>query len=182
MKSTLNYSPGAVILKTAIVHTVTYFVVGLLASSVLDYGARFADPIVSGLMRQTNDPWVAAGPLVQVVRGVLFGVVVFLLRDIVLARKRGWLVLWAVLVIVGILSPFGPTPGSIEGLIYTILPTWFHFVGLPEVLIQSLLLSFLTFYWLNHPQRQILSWVLGIAFALVVVLGTLGVLFGSGIL
>lgn len=182
MESTKEYSPLTVIVKSAIVHTVTYFLIGLLALTLFDYAAKYADPIVGGLMRQTNDPMVAAGPLFQIVRGVLFGIVVFLLRDIVLARQKGWLILWAVLVIVGIVSTFGPSPGSLEGLIYTILPTWFHFVGLPEVLLQSFLLSFLTFYWVNHPQRKILNWAFGIAFAIVVMFGALGVLAGLGIL
>ncbi|GIL15582.1 MAG: hypothetical protein BroJett039_07550 [Chloroflexota bacterium] len=182
MESTKEYSPLVVILKTAIVHTVTYFVIGLLALTFLNYAAKYADPIVAGLMRQTSDPWVAAGPLLQVTRGILFGVVIYLLRDIVLARKRGWLILWIVLVIVGILSPFGPSPGSIEGIIYTILPTWFHFVGLPEVLLQSFLLAFLTFYWVNHPERKILNWAFAIAFVVVVVFGALGLLAGLGIL
>ena len=86
MESTKEYSAVSVILKTAIVHTITYFLIGLLAVTFLDYAAKYADPVVGGLMRQTNDPWVAAGPLFQVLRGMLFGVVVFLLRDIVLAR------------------------------------------------------------------------------------------------
>jgi hypothetical protein len=45
----------------------------------------------------------------------------------------------------GILSPFAPSPGSIEGMIDTILPMWFHRVGLPEVVIQALLLAFLAY-------------------------------------
>ncbi|RIK16938.1 MAG: hypothetical protein DCC52_17245 [Chloroflexi bacterium] len=156
MEDTKEYSPLTVIVKSAIVHTVTYFLIGLLALTLFDYAAKYADPIVGGLMRQTNDPLVAAGPLFQIVRGVLFGIVVFLLRDIVLARQKGWLILW--------------------------LPTWFHFVGLPEVLLQSFLLSFLTFYWVNHPHRKILNWAFGIAFVIVVVFGALGVLAGLGIL
>ena len=182
METTKPYSPVLVVLKTAIVHTVTYSLTGLLAFALLDYAAKYADPVIGALMRQTSDPLVAAGPIFQVVRGILFGIVVFLLRDIVLVRKHGWLVLWAILVLVGILSPFGPSPGSIEGMIYTVLPTWFHFIGLPEVLIQSLLLSFLSVYWINHPQQKVLNWAFGIALVVVLVFGTLGILAGIGIL
>ena len=67
-------------------------------------------------------------------------------------------------------------------MIYTVLPTWFHFVGLPEVLIQSFLLSFLTFYWVNHPWQKALNWGFGIAFALFLVFAVLGTLAGLGIL
>ena len=114
----------SITLKTIIVHTVTYFIVGLIAFTFLDYSAKYADPIVSNLMRQTDHPLVAAGPLFQVLRGFLFGIVIYVLREIIFPQKRGWLSLWLVLVIVGILSPFGAAPGSIEGMLYTVLPTW----------------------------------------------------------
>ncbi len=172
----------SIILKTTIVHTVTYFLMGLLALSIFDYAGRFADPTVANLMRQTNDPLVASGPLFQVVRGLLFGIAFYPLREIVFARKSGWLMLWLVLVVVGVLAPFGAAPSSIEGMIYTILPISFHLIGLPEVVIQALLLAFLSHYWINHPEKKWLTWVFGIAFTLVLLLSTLGVLAGLGIL
>ncbi|MBE2200769.1 MAG: hypothetical protein IAE79_19305 [Anaerolinea sp.] len=82
-----------VILKTAVAHTVTYFLMGLAALALLDYSARYADPAVAVLMRQTTDPLVAAGPLFQPIRGALFGIVICLLRDLVLQCRRGWLTL-----------------------------------------------------------------------------------------
>ena len=171
-----NLSFSAISLKSTIVHTVSYFVIGILALTFLDYRAQFADPIVANMFRQTDHPLVAAGPLFQVVRGFLFGVVFYALREISFPRKHGWRTLWLVLVIVGILSPFGAAPSSIEGMVYTILPTWFHVVGLPEVLIQSGLLAFLTHYWVNHPEKHWLSWVFGIAFILTILLSMIGVL------
>ena len=35
-------------------------------------------------------------------------------------------------VVRGIFSPFGAPPSSIEGMIYTVLPVWFHIVNFPE--------------------------------------------------
>ena len=177
-----NSSLTSIILKTAIVHTVTYFLMGLFALSLFDYAGRFADPTVANFMRQTNDPLVASGPLFQVVRGLLFGIAFYPLREIVFARKTGWLMLWLVLVVVGILAPFGAAPSSIEGMIYTILPLSFHLIGLPEVVIQALLLAFLSHYWINHPEKKWLTWVFGIAFVLVLLLSTLGILDGLGFL
>ena len=69
------------IIKTMISHTLTYFLVGILAFVALDYSARFSDPSVTAYSRPTSDPLVMAGPLFQPIRGVLFGVVFFLLRD-----------------------------------------------------------------------------------------------------
>jgi hypothetical protein len=172
----------SITLKTIAIHTVTYFIVGLISFLWLDYSAKFADPTVANLMRQTDHPLVAAGPMFQVLRGFLFGIVFYALREIIFARKRGWLTLWLVLVIVGVLSAFGPTPGSIEGMIYTVLPTWFHIVGLPEVFIQSGLLAFLTYYWVNHPEKKWLAWLFGVIFAIVVLLSLLGILAALGIL
>ena len=106
---------------------------GLLASLIFDYGRLYAETGLNLLMRQTSENMVMAGPLFQPIRGFLFGIVFFLLRDILFKRKNGWLVMWIVLVVVGIFSPFGPTPGSIEGMIYTIIPIGIKLTGLPEV-------------------------------------------------
>ena len=38
-------------LKTIVVHTVTYFIMGLLASYLLDYRTAFAEPITREYMR-----------------------------------------------------------------------------------------------------------------------------------
>jgi hypothetical protein len=92
-------------------------------------------------------------------------------------QKNGWLIMWVVLVIVGILSPFGPAPGSIEGMIFTVLPLSSHIsMGLLEVYLQSFLLSAIVYYWVNHPQKKWLTWVLGVAFFLALLFPTLGLL------
>jgi hypothetical protein len=168
--------------KATVVHTVTYFLVGLLSFTLFDYSAKYADPIVANFMRQTDHPLIALGPALQVIRGFLFGIVFYALREIIFPNKRGWLTIWLVLVIVGILSPFGPSPSSIEGLLYTVMPMWFHVVGLPEVLVQSGLLAFLTHYWVNHPEKKWLGWVLGIILVLVVLMSLLGLLAALGML
>ena len=167
------------VVKTIVTHTVTYFVMGLLASTILDYARFFADSSLNLMMRQTNDPWVMVGPLFQPIRGILFGIVFYLLRESFFGKKNGWLVMWIVLVFVGIIGTFGPTPGSLEGMVYTIFPLWVHLRGLPEVLLQSLFLSLTLFYWVNNPQKKWLSWVMGIAFIILMSLPILGLLVGQ---
>jgi hypothetical protein len=166
------------VVKTIVTHTVTYFIMGLLASAILNYARLFADTSLSLMMRPTNDPWVMAGPLFQPIRGALFGVVFYLLREPFFGKKRGWLVMWIVLVVVGIIGTFGPSPGSLEGMLYTVLPLWVHLRGLPEVLLQSLLLSLILFYWVNHPQKKWLNWVMGVAFVILMAFPILGLLVG----
>ena len=169
-------------LKTAAVHTVTYFFVGVLSYLLLDYAAKYADPAVANFVRQTDHPLVAAGPFFQVLRGILFGIAFYALRESIFPHRRGWLTLWLALVIIGIFSPFGAAPSSIEGLIYTVLPLWFHILNFPELFIQSGLLAFLAHYWVNHPEKRWLNWSFGIVTALVVLLSLLGALSAFGIL
>ena len=175
---TPRVTPVTVILKTIVAHTVTYFLMGVLAFNVLDYTTLYAGQAVAGFLRPTSDPIVTAGPLVQPVRGLLFGVVFYWLRRPFFERRNGWLVLWATLVVIGILSPFVAAPGSLEGVVYTTVPFSFHLISLPEVLLQTLLFSSLLYYWINHPGKRWLSWCLGIVFGLVLLLPALGLLFG----
>src|SRR5512141_3375001 len=155
------------IIKTMVAHTITYFLVGVLAFLTLDYAKTvYSDPSVAASSRPTSDPLVMAGPLFQPIRGFLFGIVFYLLRDPIFRRPRGWLTLWVTLVVIGILGQFIGGPGSIEGLVYTRLPVWFQLTLLPEVFLQTLLLSVLLFYWVHHSKKW-LNWVLGVAFLLI---------------
>jgi len=167
------------LIKTIATHTVTYFIMGLLASALFNYAGFFANSSLNLMMRQTNDPWVMAGPLFQPIRGILFGIVFYLLREPFFGKKNGWLVMWFTLVIVGIIGTFGPTPGSIEGMLYTVFPLWVHLKGLPEVLLQSLFLSLILYYWVNHPQKKWLNWVMGVTFVILMSLPILGLLVGN---
>jgi hypothetical protein len=153
---------------------------GLLAATFLDYAGRFAKPEFACWMRQTDEALVMAGPLFQPIRGLLFASVFYLLREILFGRKNGWLIMWWCLVALGILSTFGPAPGSIEGLIYTVIPLADQLTGLLEIGLQSLLLSLILFYWVRHPEKRWLTWVLVGAFVVVLLLPTLGLLLGQG--
>lgn len=128
-------------LRTIVAHTVTYSLMGVLAMTFLDYADQFSQPAMAPWMRQTTDPMVMAGPLFQPIRGVVFALVFYPLREILFTRKNGWRVMWWILVGLGILSTFGPTPGSIEGMVYTTIPIWNQLTGWLEVVPQALLLS-----------------------------------------
>src|SRR3990172_3169080 len=142
-----NNQPGflGLAIKTIIVHTITYFLMGMLAVTFLHYAEKFAQPVMACWMRQVNDRMVMAGPLFQPVRGLLFALAFYPLREILFGKKNGWLIMWWLLVALGILSTFGPAPGSIEGLIYTLIPLTDQLTGLLEVIPQALLLSVILF-------------------------------------
>ena len=128
-------------LKSIVSHTLTYFLVGLVASVVFNYSADFARPELRAYMRQIGDPIIALGPAVQPLRGILFALAFYPLREILFRRKNGWLITWWLLVALGIFSTFGPASGSVEGAIYTTLPILDQFFsgGMLEILTQSLL-------------------------------------------
>lgn len=166
--------------KTIVTHTVTYMLMGVLASTLFDYRAWFAESELRLIMRQFGDPWIMAGPLFQPVRGLLFAFVFYLLREHLFGRRRGWLVMWVMLVVVGILSTFGPAPGSIEGMLYTIFPVGLHVAAWPEGLLQSLLLAWILCYWVDHPEKRWLSWLMGAVFLLVIAMISMGLLVSGG--
>lgn len=168
-----------VTIKTIVVHTVTYFAMGVFALLAFDYAALYAQPDMAGLMRQTTDPLVMAGPLFQPMRGLVFALAIYPLRQVVFTRKHGWLVLWWTLVALGIVSTFGPAPGSIEGLIYTVVPLRHQLIGMLEVVPQALLLALGVVYWVNHPGKRWLTWLMGTTFAAVILLSIAGLLVRS---
>ncbi len=165
-----------IVAKTVVVHTLTYFIVGFTAFRLFNYSAKFSDPALSSIMRRTDDPLVQAGVLFQPIRGILFGIVFYLLREVLFQQSSGWLIMWIMLVVVGIISTFGPTPGSIEGLIYTRRSFRGLWGGLIEVLSQSFLLSTITYYWVNYPEQAWLTWTLEILFVIALILPALGLL------
>jgi hypothetical protein len=167
---------GGMIFISVIVHTVTYFLAGLVAATLFTYQGLFAIPSMAGFMRPYDNIWVMSGPLFQPLRGILFAMALFPLREILFNRKYGWLVTWWLLVAIGILSTYGPTPGSIEGLIYTQLPLAAHLRGLPEVLFQSFVYSLMMFYWINHAEKRWLTWVMVILFFILMAFPILGLL------
>jgi hypothetical protein len=164
--------------KTVVTHTVTYFIAGILAYTLGDYERTFSEPPLSFFMRPTSDPMVMAGPLFQPIRGVIFALALYPLREVLFLRRNGWLILWWLLVALGILSTFGPAPGSVEGLIYTVIPPLSQILGLWETLLQSLLLSALLFFWIRNPRRW-LNWTMGVIFALLMIMPVLGLLVGQ---
>ena len=168
-------------LKTIVAHTLTYFLVGFLAFTLFDYAAQFAQAEVRTWMRQTNDPIVALGPALQPIRGILFALAFYPLREVLFRKRNGWLITWWLLIALGILSTFGPTPGSVEGMIY-LNPSsgGFFSGGMWEILVQSFLFSVLLYYWVNHPEKRWVNWVLGILFVLAVLMSVMGYLVASG--
>jgi hypothetical protein len=139
------------LVRVTVAHVVTYFAIGLVAAALLDYEELFTQPIISDFMRPFGSVAVIVGPLLQVVRGLLIAAVLLPFRS-VLAGRLGWLWLWLLFIGIGILSTPAAAPGSLEGAVYSQLPWWYHLIGMPEMLVQTLLFSVLTAFIARHPE------------------------------
>ena len=162
-----------------LVHFVTYWIFGLLFFTLLGYSALYARPEIAVFMRPTTSIWVYAGPLFQLIRGPIMALAIFPFRKVFLHKERGWMLLWGLFIALAILSPAGPIPGSIEGIVYTVLPLQFHLIGLPEALLQTLALSFLFCFWERRPEEKKIWIPLLAIFIAILALSILGVLFGG---
>jgi hypothetical protein len=160
--SQVRFVPLAV--KTVVCHTITYFIMGLLAYNLLNYQA-FIDNPCSG-MRPITSLWVILGTPLQIFRAVLFASIFYLLRGQLFGRKRGWLVMAWMLIGIGILGTFAAPSGSLEGFIFLTAPVKVQIKGYFEVVTQALLLSALLSYWVNHPARKWMNWTLGAGYVI----------------
>ena len=139
--------------KVTVVHVLTYVLCGVAAMTLFDYQISVA---AIG-MRGTDDLMVQLAPVFQIVRGALFALVLWLIRPAFMERKHGWLVVWAVVAIVGIFNTPATSPGSIEALIYlepTGEPLNTSIGGTLEILAQTLLFSVVATWWVKRPARH----------------------------
>jgi hypothetical protein len=166
------------VLKTIVVHTTTYFFVGVPLFFIFNYSEGFIAPELACWMRPTDDPLVRAGLLFQPIRGLIFALAFFPIREILFGKKNGWLIMWWLLSALGILSTFGPAPGSIEGIVYTILPL--SISTYLEVTLQSFALSGILFLWINNSNKRWLTWIMSTIFVLLLLATVMGI-FSSNI-
>lgn len=155
-------------------HMVTYMLLGILAFVIMDYPTQFAEDC--SIMVPTNSPRVFLGPSLQVIRGLIFAVVLFPFREVILESRRGWLKLWGLFLGLAIFSTAGPASGSVEGMIYTKVPIAEQLSGLWEVILQTLLASVLFVAWHSKPTR---AWnvCMGVLVGLIVLMSVSGAVF-----
>lgn len=133
----------------------TYFIFGIIFFNLFDYATLYSLPDVSAFLRPTTDPLVMAGPFFQLVRGPILGLALYSVRNVFLKEKYGWILLWGLMLGLMIFAPAGAAPGSIEGLIYTKIPLWFHAISLPETILQTLTFSLLLVTWQKRAEGKI---------------------------
>lgn len=166
----------SILYRTIVTHTVTYFATGVIAAVLLEYSTRMIRPDVAPILRTLSDPVLIASPLFQPVRAALLAVVFTLYRDVVFGHRNGWLKLWCMLAVIGILTPFSASWGGIEGMIFFNFPVGDHTAGWPEVFTQTLLLSVILTYWVDHPNSKPLRAILLVGFVLTILLPMIALL------
>jgi len=133
--------------KAIAAHVITYWAVAFIAMPLTH---SYIDSMVEFMgikpLDEINMGMVMIG---QIIRGFLFGVVIWWIKDSIIGKKFAWLKLWAILVLLGIVNVYGLTHGSIQGMIYLVpvegLPVSANF-GILETLAQPLLFSIIVTY------------------------------------
>ena len=144
---------------------------------VFAYYEANPDPLVTAFHWPSTSPFVMAGPLFQLVRAVIFALALYPFRRVFLERRWGWVYLWGLFLALAIFAPSGEQPGSIEGYVYINLPVLFHLLYLPEIVLQTLLFSWLVVFWEHHKVKK-LTIPLVVVFFAILIMSILGVLMG----
>jgi len=151
----MNFSPIlSWIGRVTVVHFVTYLVFGIIFFNFFGYATLYASSDVAVYMRPTTDPLVMVSSFFQLIRGPIIALALYPFRKVFMGAKRGWVLLWGLLLALMVIAPAGAAPGSIEGLIYTKVPLWFHLISLPEVILQTLVFSWLLIVWQRRVEKQ----------------------------
>jgi len=107
------------------------------------------------IFRATDSLSVAAGPLFNIFRGLLFGLVLYPFREMLITKKWGWVFLWALFLVLALFSTIGPGPGSIKGLIYTNVTLSHHLLTPWEGILQTLVFSLLLIRWEKSTSKRL---------------------------
>ena len=128
--------------KVIFAHVITYWVFALIAMPLtMDYIDIIVELMGFKPIEEINMTGVMIG---QIIRGFLFAIVIWWIKDSIIGKKLAWLKLWAILIILGIFNTYSPAQGSIQGMIYLApiegIPASMS-IGFLEILAQPLVLS-----------------------------------------
>lgn len=165
---------GTFVWRTTYAHTIAYFVAGLFAVTFLNYKEHYSSESLSLLMHPTDAPITALGPALQLLRGMLMALVLYPIRSVIFS-KNGWWKLGLLIFGLSQLCTIGPTPGSFDGMIYTILPLQYHLLGLPEAIVYILLFIGIMAFSYKTNKRYV-NIVAALILLLIIFMGVMGYL------
>ena len=108
-------------LKVVIAHAVTYVLCGMFFYKVNNYKDDLIDKnkgLLGMKWRKVDSVQFKLVPIFQVLRGALLGIVLVIIKDAVYDTSFGFLKLFVILFITGLINVYQPAPDSIEGYIY----------------------------------------------------------------
>ena len=127
------------ILKITFAHVVTYILCGIIFMNINNY-SEWID---------TQNNWRDASSIIyqlsfvfQILRGILYAIIILIIKDIIIGTKFGILKLFVIMIILGIINTPGTGPMSIEEFIYMVPsdePLNVRIGGLIEIITQNLL-------------------------------------------
>jgi len=156
-------------------HVIAYFIAGIFAMNFFDYANKFSSGILSCIMKPVSDPIVAlGGTSLQFIRGIIIALILLPLRKVFTEQKNGFLKLGLLILGLSVFSTFGPTFGSIEGLIYTKMSIGEQIImGYPEAIIWISL--FVGTLWVLYKfEKKLLDIIANVLLALIVLMGIVG--------
>ena len=139
------------IVKVTIYHIVTYIICGMFFSAVFNYESAWQTGVFAETMRSWDSIIIRLGPVFQIIRGLIYAGILYLIPKEFFMTRYSWLKLWAITAGIGILNTPGPGGGSIEGLIYSKMPmkNWIYCI---EIYVQTLWFSILVCR-INRPKK-----------------------------
>ncbi|MCL2035302.1 MAG: hypothetical protein FWG94_11335 [Oscillospiraceae bacterium] len=105
-------------LKVVFTHVITYCVCGMIAYKVNNYKELLESNKWFENWRSQDSLIFKLSPVIQIFRGILFGIVLLIIKDVVIDTNFGFLKLFLILAIIGLFNVYSPAPASIEGFIY----------------------------------------------------------------
>lgn len=161
-------------------HTIAYFIAGLFAATFMDYKTHYASDFLSHYMLPTDAPMVAVGPALQILRGLIMALVLLPFREVIFS-KNGWWKLALLIFGLSQICTIGATPGSFDGMIYTVLPLQYHLLGLPETF--AYILLFIGIMALAYKvEKRYINIIAGILLGFIILMGVCGYLAAKGLM
>lgn len=161
--------------RITVAHTIAYFCAGIFALIVIDYEEWFSEGAISTFMLPTDTPIVALGPSLQIIRGLIMGIVLLPFRKEFTAENYGFLKLWLLILGLSVFSTFAAAMGSLDGFIYTNVPILEQILGYPEALLWATL--FVGILWAFYTyEKKAINVTANVLFVLIIFMSIMGYL------
>jgi hypothetical protein len=155
-------------------HVIAYFLAGVFGFYIINYKELYSTDSLSLLMRPVTDPVVALGPALQIIRGIIIALILFPMQKVFFEEKHGLKKLALIILGFSLLSTIGPTFGSFDGYIYTIIPAMYQILGYPEAIIYIVL--FIGLIWISnkYKTKKIITVLSIIMTGIIILMGIMG--------